>query len=147
MTRSEAPAISNYTLNKSDKQQQNASIGAALKRLAPLMADPAARFGAAIDAAAIGDPVCPVIGNVEARPLATAAALRDELHRQIPSPVRWRETMLALAEAGVTSAYECGPGGVLAGLARRTTPSIAVRPLGTWNDVLAVADALGPSTG
>src|SRR5437899_2737338 len=39
MTRSEAPAISNYTLNKSDKQQQNASIGAALKRLAPLMAD------------------------------------------------------------------------------------------------------------
>jgi ATP-binding cassette subfamily B protein len=39
MTRSEAPAISNYTLNNSDKQQQNAAIGAALKRLAPLIAD------------------------------------------------------------------------------------------------------------
>jgi len=39
MTRSEAPAISNYTLNRSDRQQQNASIRAALKRLAPLMAD------------------------------------------------------------------------------------------------------------
>src|SRR5712691_12646632 len=39
MTRSEAPATSNYTLNKGDKQQPNASIGVALKRLAPLLTD------------------------------------------------------------------------------------------------------------
>ena len=50
MTRSEAPATSNYTLNKGDKQVQNAAIGTALKRLAPLLADEkrlvASAFGA-----------------------------------------------------------------------------------------------------
>ena len=39
MTRNEAPAITNYTLNKGDKPQQPASIGTALKRLAPFLAD------------------------------------------------------------------------------------------------------------
>jgi len=39
MTRNEAPAITNYTLNKGDKPQQSAPIGTALKRLAPLLAD------------------------------------------------------------------------------------------------------------
>src|SRR5262245_39338131 len=40
MTRNEAPAITNYTLSKGDKpQQQSAALGAALKRLAPLLAD------------------------------------------------------------------------------------------------------------
>jgi [acyl-carrier-protein] S-malonyltransferase len=107
----------------------------------PLMAAPAGRFAATIDAAAIADPLRPLVGNVDAAPLTTASAVRDELRRQIPSPVRWRETLLALAAAGATSAVECGPGGVLAGLARRTTPDVAVRPLGTWVDVVAVADA------
>ncbi len=107
----------------------------------PLMAEPAARFAAMLGAAAIADPVRPVVGNVAARPLRTAAALRDDFREQIPSPVRWRETMLALADLGVTSAYEVGPGNVLAGLAKRTTPTIGVRPLGTWTDVVAAADA------
>ena len=39
MTPKKAPAISNYTLNKGDKPQQSAAIGAALKRLAPLLTD------------------------------------------------------------------------------------------------------------
>src|SRR5215831_8120352 len=39
MTRSEAPATTNYTLNKGDKPQQSAAIGTALKRLAPLLSD------------------------------------------------------------------------------------------------------------
>src|SRR5215472_16316208 len=39
MTPSAAPATTNYTLNKGDKPQQSAAIGAALKRLAPLLTD------------------------------------------------------------------------------------------------------------
>src|SRR5262249_24842124 len=39
MSRNEALAISNYTLSKGDKPQKSASVGAALKRLAPLLAD------------------------------------------------------------------------------------------------------------
>jgi [acyl-carrier-protein] S-malonyltransferase len=113
----------------------------------PLMAEPAARFAATLDSAAIADPVRPVVGNVAARPLCTATALRDDLRKQIPSPVRWRETMLALADLGVTAAYEIGPGSVLAGLAKRTTPTITVRPLGTWAEVVAATAALAPPNG
>jgi [acyl-carrier-protein] S-malonyltransferase len=104
------------------------------------MARAAGRFAAAVDAAAIADPLRPLIGNVGAAPLTTAGELRDELRNQIPSPVRWRETMLALAAAGAVGAFECGPGRVLSGLARRTTPQVAVKPLGTWADVVALAD-------
>ena len=40
-----------------------------------------------------------------------------------------------MGELGATGAMECGPGNVLAGLARRTTPQVVVSPLGTWADV------------
>lgn len=108
----------------------------------PLMATPAERFAAEIEAAAVAAPLRPLIGNVGAVPIGTAAELRAELRAQIPSPVRWRETMLTLAKFGAESALECGPGTVLAGLARRTTPAIAVTPLGTWAEVVALAGAL-----
>lgn len=117
------------------------SVGGAFH--SPLMAPPAERFAVRIDGAKIADPVRPLIGNVGAATLTTAAELRAELRHQIPNPVRWRETMLALAGLGAESAIECGPGTVLAGLARRTTPNIPVQPLGTWSDVLALADAVG----
>ena len=109
----------------------------------PLMAPAAERFAARIDAARVADPLRPLIGNVEAAPLRTAAELRRELRGQIASPVRWRETTLKLAELGVDGAVECGPGNVLAGLTRRTAPTIAVNPLGTWADVTTLADAVG----
>lgn len=113
----------------------------------PLMAEAAERFAATIDRTAIGDPLRPLIGNVTAGPLRTAAELREELRAQIASPVRWRESMLRLAGEGPTAAFECGPGNVLAGLARRTTPSVAVRPLGTWADVTAAAAVLAAPGG
>jgi [acyl-carrier-protein] S-malonyltransferase len=107
-----------------------------------LMADPAARFAARLDEVTINDPQLTVVGNVAAAPLDSAAAVRDDLRQQIARPVRWRESVLRIRDAGAERAFECGPGDVLAGLARRTVPDLPVRPLGTWSEVEALAAEL-----
>jgi [acyl-carrier-protein] S-malonyltransferase len=49
----------------------------------------------------------------------TPAAIRDGLYRQLFNPVRWSAIVAAMIGAGVTHLFECGPGKVLTGLARR----------------------------
>jgi len=66
------------------------------------------------------DPQVPVITNVDAAPVTTAAAARDALVRQIDSPVRWVESVEWMAsQAGVSVFLEVGAGSVLSGLNRR----------------------------
>ena len=110
-----------------------------------LMAEPATRFAAHLEATPMADPALPIVGNVGAEPISSASALRTELRAQIERPVRWRETALRLRAEGAQLAFECGPGDVLAGLVRRTTPDLAVRPLGSWADVEARAAELAES--
>jgi [acyl-carrier-protein] S-malonyltransferase len=107
-----------------------------------LMSDAAARFAARLDGAALRDPTLRLVGNVTAEPIDSAAALRDELGQQIARPVRWRESLLRLAADGAERAFECGPGDVLAGLARRTVPELPVQALGGWSDVDGLAAEL-----
>jgi [acyl-carrier-protein] S-malonyltransferase len=52
------------------------------------------------------------------------ARIRDALVRQAAAPVRWVETMQAMAAQGVTAVYECGPGKVLAGLTKRCVDTL-----------------------
>lgn len=47
------------------------------------------------------------------------AAIRDGLYRQLFNPVRWSAIVAAMIGAGATHLFECGPGKVLMGLARR----------------------------
>jgi [acyl-carrier-protein] S-malonyltransferase len=73
-----------------------------------------------LEAAVFRDPQVPVVTNVDAAPVATGAAARDALIRQIDSPVRWVESMLWMESAlGVETFVEVGPGNVLSGLNRR----------------------------
>jgi [acyl-carrier-protein] S-malonyltransferase len=60
-----------------------------------------------------------LINNVDVRSERTAEAIKSALVRQAASPVRWVETIRAMAAMGVTHVIECGPGKVLAGLTRR----------------------------
>lgn len=80
----------------------------------------------AIAAAAIADARPALIANVDARPITRAADIRRELIDQLTRPVRWQQTIEALAERGVTQLYEVGTGTVLCGLAKRTAPHLAV---------------------
>ncbi|HEY3666628.1 MAG TPA: malonyl CoA-acyl carrier protein transacylase, partial [Polyangiaceae bacterium] len=52
------------------------------------------------------------------------------LVRQIDGPVLWEQTIVRMAEAGVTHALEIGPGKVLAGLVKRIDKRIRVLSVG-----------------
>jgi [acyl-carrier-protein] S-malonyltransferase len=102
--------------------------------------DPLAR---ALGAAAVLDPRMPLVTGTEVRALTTGAEVTGALLEGVLAPVRWREVQLALAADGVTHLVEVGPGGVLAGLARRTVPDLVVRGVATPADAAALAAELG----
>lgn len=64
-------------------------------------------------------PRMPVVNNADVACLSDPQEIKDALVRQAASPVRWVETMQAMANQGVSHVYECGPGKVLAGLVKR----------------------------
>jgi len=67
----------------------------------------------------------PLYNNVDARPIRGADEARDGLARQVSRRVRWHELMTRMvAEAGIHTVVEVGPGTVLTGLARRIDRSL-----------------------
>lgn len=72
----------------------------------------------------VNAPSIPVVNNVDVRTEARPDDIRRALVRQAASPVRWVETIRAMAASGVTHIVECGPGKVLAGLTKRIAPQI-----------------------
>jgi [acyl-carrier-protein] S-malonyltransferase len=85
-------------------------------------------------------PTVPVINNVDVEILNDPVAIKDALVRQAAKPVRWQETIQAMAGQGVTQVVECGPGKVLAGLTKRINDQLTGVPVfddASLNEVLA----------
>lgn len=76
-----------------------------------------------IDACAFADLKCPLVTNVDAQPIETAAAARSALERQVTAPVRWQETVEWMLAQDVRRFVEVGPGKVLLGLIRTADKS------------------------
>jgi len=74
-------------------------------------------------------PTISVINNVDVQILNDPAAIKDALVRQAAKPVRWQETIQAMAQQGVTQVVECGPGKVLAGLTKRINDQVTGVPV------------------
>ena len=72
---------------------------------------------------AIHAPVIPVLHNADVQSYANPASIKDALVRQLYSPVRWVETILAFGKQGISHNVECGPGRVLVGLNKRIDTS------------------------
>jgi [acyl-carrier-protein] S-malonyltransferase len=85
----------------------------------PLMQPVAEALSREIDATPMTPPSVPVVGNTQAQPLSSVAAIRAELAAQLTGSVRWTASMQTLLAAGVTRVVEVGPGDVLVGLMRR----------------------------
>ena len=85
----------------------------------PLMASVADEFAAAVDATALAEARIPLIANVSARPICAPDDIRAELKAQLTSPVAWTDSVRFLAEQGVDTYMEVGPGDVLLGLVKR----------------------------
>ncbi len=86
----------------------------------------------------------PVWANATARPYpADADEVRALLASQVARPVRWCQTLQAMAGQGIDTFVEVGPGKVLTGLVKRTLPQATALSCETPEDVAAVCAALG----
>lgn len=102
------------------------------------MMQPAAEAMAeALAKATVNAPVVPVVSNVKAAPVTDPAEIVRLLVAQVTGTVRWRESVLFMASAGVDRTVEVGAGKVLSGLSRRITKQISASAVGTPEDVAA----------
>jgi [acyl-carrier-protein] S-malonyltransferase len=113
----------------------------------PLMRAAADAFGETLAGFGFAEARCPVVSNVDAQPGHSGAELREKLSRQIDSPVRWTQTMRRMAEEGVDTVIEFGPGKVLTGLFGRTCPDLRLFNVSDAATARAVAGELTAVTG
>ncbi len=85
----------------------------------PFMEPAREELAAAIDAAPIEKPFCPVYQNVSAQPVTDPASIRKNLVAQLTAPVLWTQTVQQMIADGAASFTEIGPGKVLQGLIRK----------------------------
>lgn len=107
-----------------------------------LMQPAADAMAEALAAVTVNKPAVPVVANVLAQPISDPAEITKRLVEQVTGTVRWRECVAFMAAAGVTDFYEIGAGKVLAGLVKRTAPSVNASSLGTPSDIDAALAAL-----
>jgi len=106
----------------------------------PLMRDAANRLAETMAGLQWQLPSLPVVQNVDASVHDSVDAMRDALVRQLYLPVQWTGCVQALAARGVGRIGECGPGKVLAGLAKRIDKSLDARALGTPAELAAAIE-------
>jgi [acyl-carrier-protein] S-malonyltransferase len=97
----------------------------------PLLAPAADAMASALAKTTLRRPLVPLVANVTAQPVEEPGQIRDLLVQQVAGMVRWRESMLFFAAAGVEEIVELGAGRILTGLARRIVPGLAARAIGT----------------
>jgi [acyl-carrier-protein] S-malonyltransferase len=105
-----------------------------------LMKPAADKLAVALESITFNAPAVPVINNVDVKAETDAAAIRHALVRQLYSPVRWTESVEAMAAQGVTQLLEIGPGKVLTGLTKRIVDSLTAAAV---NDTASLTAALG----
>ena len=85
----------------------------------PLMEPARAELAKAIEATDIKAPACPIYQNVTAQPETDPVRIKENLLKQLTSPVRWTQSVKAMLADGATEFTELGPGTVLQGLVKR----------------------------
>jgi [acyl-carrier-protein] S-malonyltransferase len=111
-----------------------------------LMQPAADAMAEALATTTVSRPAVPLIANVTAGPISDPAEIKQRLVEQVTGTVRWRESVAAIAAAGVTDIVEVGAGKVLAGLAKRIAPSLNAISVGTPQEIdaaLALLTAKG----
>lgn len=92
----------------------------------PLMQPAAEDLKAAILKTEFRKPFCPIYQNVTAKPSMNPEEIRENLLKQLTSPVRWTESVQNMIADGASEFYEFGPGDVLKGLIRKIDATVTV---------------------
>jgi [acyl-carrier-protein] S-malonyltransferase len=113
----------------------------------PLMRDAASRLGEAMATLPWQEPRTPVVQNVDAQVHHDVQSIQDALVRQLYLPVQWTGCVQALVASGAAHLYECGPGKVLTGLAKRIDKVLDARALGMPAEFDAALQAFSSQAG
>ncbi len=90
----------------------------------PLMEPARQELQAAIEAAVVSEPICPVYQNVNAHPQTDPESIKNNLIAQLTAPVFWTQTVKNMINDGASEFIELGPGDVLKGLVKKVNPDI-----------------------
>ena len=101
----------------------------------PLMKVIVPEFTTALKKLSISKLNRPYIANIDAKVHSESDAIIENLAKQIPGSVRWKQTIATLADAGVTRAIEVGPGKVLTGLCGKMTKSFECVSMDSLEDL------------
>jgi [acyl-carrier-protein] S-malonyltransferase len=102
----------------------------------PYMNDAANEFGDILEQIEFKSAQFPVFSNVDPTPSKDPVILKQRLKKQMTGSVRWLETMQEMSRLDVAEVVEIGPGKVLTGLFKRTTPEIALKNISALNDMV-----------
>lgn len=103
-----------------------------------LMSPAAEHLRTVLQSVPLTTPSIPVVHNIDAKTRSDAAGIREALVQQADHPVLWTDCVKAMASAGATHVFECGPGKVLAPLSKRIVPGL---------EGMALADRAGLDQG
>ncbi|MBM2839718.1 MAG: fabD [Bacteroidetes bacterium] len=101
----------------------------------PLMESARVGLKEALEKTQVRDAKIPVYANATAEPVMRAPEIRDLLHKQVTSPVRWEQSVRNMVRDGASMFYEVGPGKVLQGLIKRTEPGVQVAGFDKFADI------------
>ena len=102
----------------------------------PLMKEAAIKMEAELKKVKVSIPIVPIIQNVDLHVLNSTDGLVNRLVQQICGTVRWRESLMKMVDTfGVSTFFEVGPGKVLAGTVKRTTPNSNIFSVGLASQI------------
>ena len=96
-----------------------------------LMVPAAEDLRIALDSTTFNDALIPVYSNVEAEPSVEKEMIRQNLYRQLMSPVKWENIINNMIRNGVSKFYEIGSGSVLTGLIKKIDKSVELVNIST----------------
>lgn len=106
-------------LARDAKARKVVKLAVSIAAHSPLMSTAQDEFNLVLQNTSIIDPLIPIVGNVNALPLTSAAQVREDLSAQLYSRVRWTETINYLVSNGIKTFIEFGSGDVLVSLVKR----------------------------
>jgi [acyl-carrier-protein] S-malonyltransferase len=107
-----------------------------------LMKPAANQLQEVLDGINMKDAAIPVVVNVTAEPIRSAADIKEKLIEQLYSPVLWEDSVLKMIDLGVDTFIEIGPGKVLSGLIKKIDKTVTTYSVSDEESAQAVIDAL-----
>ena len=90
----------------------------------PLMESARVELAKGIEEAEISAPVCPIYQDVNALPMTDAKLIKENLIKQLTSPVKWTQIVKNMIADGATTFIEVGPGTALQGMIKKVSAEV-----------------------